>query len=246
MNRSGVNWTYAYNELSLPTTATLALDSRTYAQGYTYSNAAALTGYTLLSGKAVTQGVDGLGRVTSVTVDSTGIASGFSYHPNGSVAGVNYGNGQVFSQTLTPRQQTDRLRSVLGGELPVDLTYAYKPRSQIASVNDQTAANIDQAFTYDGVGRLTASTGPWGIGTFQYDGLGNIRQRAVGSRTVGMSYNAANQLSAHTDTALVVLAPVTADTLFSREAEETSVKPTTSRKRTFETIVETGRLGPGH
>jgi YD repeat-containing protein len=58
VNRGGVNWTYAYNELSLPTSATLALDARTYAQGYTYSNAAALTGYTLPSGKAVVQGVD--------------------------------------------------------------------------------------------------------------------------------------------------------------------------------------------
>ncbi len=208
VNRGGVNWTYAFNELSLPTAATLALDSRTYAQTYTYSNAAALTGYTLPSGKAVTQGVDGFGRVTSVSVDGAGIASGLSYHPNGAVAGATYGNGQVFSQTLTPRQQTDRLRSVKGAELPVDLTYAYTARSQIASINDQTVANIDQAFTYDGIGRLTASTGPWGAGTFQYDGLGNIRQRAVGARTVGMSYNAANQLSAHTDTALAVPTPV--------------------------------------
>jgi YD repeat-containing protein len=98
----------------------------------------------------------------------------------------------VFSQTLTPRQQTDRLRSVKGAELPVDLTYTYTPRSQIASVNDQTVPNIDQAFTYDGIGRLTASTGPWGAGTCQYDGLGNIRQRSVAARTVGMNYNAAN------------------------------------------------------
>ncbi len=167
VNRNGVNWTYAWNELSLPTSATLTLDGRTYAQGYTYSNAAALTNYTLPSGQAVVQGVDGLGRVTSVTVDGTGIASGLTYHPNGAVAVATYGNGQVFSQTLTARQQTDRLRSVKGAELPVDLTYAYTARSQIASINDQTAANIDQTFTYDGIGRLTASTGPWGNGTFQ-------------------------------------------------------------------------------
>ncbi|MFN7163421.1 MAG: hypothetical protein ACK4P2_01255, partial [Hyphomonas sp.] len=75
--------------------------------------------------------VDGLGRVTSVSVDGTGIASGLSYHPNGAVAGLTYGNGQVFSQTLTARQQTDRLRSVLGAELPFDLTYAYTARSQM-------------------------------------------------------------------------------------------------------------------
>jgi hypothetical protein len=75
---------------------------------------------------------------------------------------------------------------------------------------------------------------------FQCDGLGNIRQRAVVTRTVGMSCNAANQLSAHTDAALVVLAPVTADTLFNREAEQAPVKPATWRNRTFATIVAPG------
>jgi YD repeat-containing protein len=118
----------------------------------------------------------------------------------------------VFNQTLTPRQQTDRQRSVKGAELPVDLTYTYIPRSQIASVNDQTLPNIDQAFTFDEIGRLTSSTRPWGAGTFQYDGLGNIRPRAVGTRMVGMSYNAANQLSAHTESVLAVPAPATAGT----------------------------------
>jgi RHS repeat-associated protein len=64
-----------------------------------------------------------------------------------------------------------------------------------------TAPNIDQTFTYDGIGRLTASTGPWGNGTFQYDGLGNLRQRQVGSRIVALSYDANNRLTSHTDTA---------------------------------------------
>ncbi|HRL13889.1 MAG TPA: RHS repeat-associated core domain-containing protein [Aggregatilineales bacterium] len=53
-----------------------------------------------------------------------------------------------------------------------------------------------------------------GAGVFRYDGLGNIRQRSVGARTVGLSYNAANQLSAHTDTALAVPAPVTMTALY--------------------------------
>jgi hypothetical protein len=86
--------------------------------------------------------------------------------------------------------------------------FRFGPRFQIASINDQTPASIDRAFTYDGIGRLTASAGPWGAGTDEYDGLGNIRQRSVGARTVGMSYSAANQLSSHTDTVLVAPAPV--------------------------------------
>lgn len=36
---------------------------------------------------------------------------------------------------------------------------------------------------------------------FQYDGLGNLRQRQVGTRTIALSYDANNRLSSHTDTA---------------------------------------------
>jgi len=99
-----------------------------------------------------------------------------SCHPNGALAGMTHGNGQVFSQTQTARQLPDRMRSALGSEVPVDLTYTYNPRGQIASINDQSPANIDQAFTYDGIGRLTAGTGPWGASTFSYDAMAALPQ----------------------------------------------------------------------
>lgn len=46
-----------------------------------------------------------------------------------------------------------------GRRAAVDLTYAYGARSQISLINDQSTAIIDQTFTYDGLARLTASTG---------------------------------------------------------------------------------------
>jgi RHS repeat-associated protein len=126
------------------------------------------------------------------------------------LAGMTYGNGQVFSQTQTLRQLPDRVRSVKGTDVPVDLTYTYNPRDQIASINDQSPANIDQSFTYDRVGRLTAGTGPWGASTFSYDTIGNLLQRQVGTRTVALSYNASNnRLASHTDTAGAPPTPVT-------------------------------------
>jgi len=203
VNRNGVNWTYAYHpSADLPVSASLTLDGRTYSQTYAYNPEQVLSGYTLPSGKAVAHGLDGLGRVTGVTLDGATIASSMSYHPNGALAGMTYGNGQVFSQTQTVRQMPLRLRSVKASEVPLDLTYAYTARGQVGSIDDQSPANIDQTFTYDGTGRLTASTGPWGAGTFSYDALGNLVQRQVGSRIVGLSYNAtSNRLTSHTDTA---------------------------------------------
>jgi len=202
VNRGGINWTYAYHpSADLPVSASLTVDSRTYPQTYSYNPEQVLTNYTLPSGKAVVHGVDGLGRVTGVTLDGAVIASGMSYHPNGALAGMTYGNGQVFSQTQTVRQMPLRLRSVKAAEVPVDLTYAYTARGQVSSIDDQSPANIDQTFTYDGAARLTASTGPWGAGTFTYDAIGNLVQRQVGARTAAMSYNAtSNRLTSHTDT----------------------------------------------
>lgn len=211
VNRGGINWAYVYHpSVDLQTSATLTLDARTYAQTYGYNPQQVLTTYKLPSGKSVAHGVDGLGRVTGVTLDGASIASGLSYHPNGALSGMTYGNGQVFSQTQTARQMPDRLRSVKGSDVPVDLTYTYNPRGQIASINDQSPANIDQTFTYDGVGRLTAGTGPWGASTYSYDTIGNLLSRQVGARTVGLSYNAANnRLASHSDTAGAPPAPVT-------------------------------------
>ena len=66
-------------------------------------------------------------KALHITLDGSSITSAMSYHPNGALAGMTYGNGQVFSQTQTARQFPDRMRSVKGTDVPVDLTYTYNP-----------------------------------------------------------------------------------------------------------------------
>jgi RHS repeat-associated protein len=66
----------------------------------------------------------------------------------------------------------------------------------------------------DALGRLTSATGPWGSSNYKYpprglphkskiysqrDALGNILEKKVGNRTIGMTYNSTNRLTSHVD-----------------------------------------------
>ena len=51
------------------------------------------------------------------------------------------------------------------------------------------------------MGRLLTASGNWGTGRYKYDGVGNIREKRLGSRYVEMAYNANNQLAWVVDTA---------------------------------------------
>ncbi len=194
-NRSnGVNWTYAYDALNNLTSETLSLDGRSYALSYLYDTANNLTRRTI-AGTQINYTHDGLGRIKTVSNGTTNVASGFGYHASGAVSGYTFGNGQVFSQTLTARLQPLRLRSVSGVNTALDLTYGYNNRGQVTSIIDLATTGNDRTYGYDPMGRLTSATGPWGAGSYVYDPLSNLRSKTLGIRTVAVSYDSLNRAS---------------------------------------------------
>ena len=195
-----VNRSYVYDTLNNLTSESLTLDGRSYALGYGYSASGYLTSRSLPSGRSIAYTVDGLGRAQSVTHNGANVATGMDYHANDAVSGLSYGNGQVFSQTLTARQEPLRLHSVLGGNTALDLTYDYNKRGLIKSIVNGQDSSDNRVYGYDGGGRIKSSTGPWGSGTYYYDSLGNIRRKTEGSRALIMNYDTNNRLSSHTDT----------------------------------------------
>jgi YD repeat-containing protein len=62
---------------------------------------------------------------------------------------------------------------------------------------DAVTPNETRIYTYDPNGRLVSAAGPWGTnganatGSFKYDALGNIREQKLGTRTIGITYDAA-------------------------------------------------------
>jgi len=163
---------------------------------------------------AVTYSRDGLGRGLSASLNSAGqfngaLASGTSYHPSGAVTAMSYGNGQSFTQTLNARLLPDRMTTIGAGtgpsETALDLTYSYTARGLVSDMTDGVNFNNSRAYEYDGQGRLTSATGPWGetgeidLAQYSYDSLGNLRSKILGPRHVALSYNNNNRLIAAND-----------------------------------------------
>jgi len=200
--RDGVDWTYYYNDLNMLTHEYLDIDGRNYDSFYYYNTSGHLTRKRMPSGRNVYYTPDGLGRSKTIKNGSATIASATSFHPNGSLAGMTYGNGQVFSQTLNARLLPQRLLSVKSGVKAIDQTLSYDARGKITSIIDGAVPSNNRTYGYDGLGQLTSATGPWGAGSYKYDSLGNLRQKKLGTRTVDLTYDDTNnRLTFYTDTA---------------------------------------------
>ena len=69
----------------------------------------------------------------------------------------------------------------------------------ILSLTEDMLDGVDstnsRAYGYDGQGRLTSASGPWGgngQGAFQYDALGNLLSKTLGNRQIDLTYNTTN------------------------------------------------------
>ena len=200
VKRGDVQWAYSYDELNHPTSEQLDIDSRNYDLTYTYDTAENLIRRILPSGRTVDYTHDGFGRQTAVRSGSTAYASSISYHANGSVAGLSFGNGHKFTKTLNVRLLPQRLLAQKGTVKAIDLNYTYDVRGKILSLNDGKSSSNNRTLGYDALGRLVSASGPWGTGSFKYDALGNLREKKLGSRKVTISYDSKNRATSNTDT----------------------------------------------
>lgn len=190
-NRGGVNWTYFYNELDLMTKENLTIDGRSYLTTHGYDstgfhNASALPGSVTIS-----YDPNGFGERRSVRNGSTNYISNVAYHPHGAVASASIGNGKWFAQSFQARLVPYDLIVDGAGGRSMHLRYAFDARAKATSITDHVVSGQNRSFTYDDRGRLLTASGPWGNGSFDYDGLDNIRQKTLGPRVVDLEYNAA-------------------------------------------------------
>jgi len=203
-------WTYDYDELGNLTQEKILLDFSTYDLNYQYNPDGSLFSETRdhriifwPGGEGYSHSFvferDGLGRATGVSLNGDPIASGGAYFPAGPLSNLNYGNGHSFSQILNTRLQPERMLSQKGNLTALDLTYDYSPRGLITDMIDGVDASNTRSYLYDGQGRLTDASGPWGSGAFTYDSLGNIHAKTLGNRQIDLSYNSRNRLSQSVD-----------------------------------------------
>jgi RHS repeat-associated protein len=198
-NRGGVNWTYTYNKINLPTLERLNVDGRAYQLGHSYNLSGHKTQTLMPSGRAVAFNVDGLGRPRQANWGLTYYANNVTYHPSGQVEKFNFGNGHYFTQTLDSRLLPSRLYTYKGSTKAIDLRYVYDKRKLVTSVVDYAQSNNNRTMTYDAIEQVETASGPWGSGYFEYDSLGNIRKKDLGARKVTVNYSN-NRVSNSIDT----------------------------------------------
>ncbi|MEO1965565.1 RHS repeat-associated core domain-containing protein [Hyphomonas sp.] len=201
VNRGGVNWTYAYNELDLLTSETLAIDGRTYALSHGYDSTGSVSSRTLPDSTVVTFDPDGFGQPTEAKVGSTTYVDNISYHPNGAVSAASYGNGYNYLKTLTNRLMPYDIKVQNSGSSLIHLRQAYDARGKITSITDYVVSGQNRSFTYDAKGRLKTASGSWGSGSYNYDAVDNIRKKVLGNRTVDIEYYTNNLVKRVKDTA---------------------------------------------
>ncbi len=189
VDRDGVDWTYTYNELDLIETESLAIDGRTYLIDPAYDGNGRLEQKTFPSGSTYAYAPDAHGRAGKVQhYGSTTYLDGIEYHPNGQIDELNRGNGGIFDQDLNARQ----LVSSLGGNWGEAFSFTHDLNGRVTSIGAASDNAYERDFDYDGAGRLSAAdaSGAWGDGDYAYDFLNNLEQKALGSRTVDIEYNA--------------------------------------------------------
>ncbi|MGV2874025.1 RHS repeat domain-containing protein [Colwellia sp. E150_009] len=178
-----VTQTYDYNSARLLKWETLAVDNKSFKLDYAYDSLGALSSLTYPDAAVgqVDFAPNAFGQATKATRTSNSVttkyATGASYYANGLLDTFTYGNGLTHKTTLNSRNLPLQIRDYKNSTNHVKLGYTYDNQNNIETVTD----GINSAYsltdlTYDGLDRLTSTTGGSAIGSsaISYDAVGNI------------------------------------------------------------------------
>ncbi|MFT4928828.1 MAG: RHS repeat-associated protein [Phenylobacterium sp.] len=132
------------------------------------------------------------GQASKATRANAIYASNASYYPTGTVNTFTYGNGITHKTELNDRRQPSSIRDHLNQSDRLNMAYEYDHQSNITKISDNINAAYSLAnLAYDGLDRLTSTTGGNGIGSssMAYDALGNITQYTSKGASLNYSYN---------------------------------------------------------
>ncbi|WP_317930587.1 hypothetical protein [Halioxenophilus sp. WMMB6] len=182
----GSSWTYDYNELGLLEHELLTVGSYSFHIQHDFNVRGDESSLTYPSNVTVDYAPDAFGRPTKVG----SYASNVTYHPNGSVHSFVYGNGIVHTTNLNSRQLPEVLSEKQGSTILAGKGLIYDDAGNISDITDLHDNYYNLSLGYDGLNRLTEANGPWGLGSIEYDLLGNIKYKTLGDQQLSYQYNA--------------------------------------------------------
>jgi RHS repeat-associated protein len=127
-------------------------------------------------------------------------ASDVNYYPSGQLDSFTYGNDITHKTTLNNASLLpSNIEDLNGAAIVMDLAYTYDFNGNIKSIIDsQNHANDLTLLNYDGLDRLTSTSGGTNIGSssINYDSLGNITAYSSKNSALDYTYNySTNRLS---------------------------------------------------
>ncbi len=134
---------------------------------------------------------NGFGEATKSSI----YAKNAKHHANGQIKSFDYGNGLTYNRTLDSSQRPYNLTVRNGSTNKLAQRYIYDHNNNVDYIDDLIDSTYDIDLAYDGLNRLTSATGKWGSGNVNYDALGNIESKTIGSHNLNYQYNSKNQLT---------------------------------------------------
>lgn len=167
------------------------VDGNTFETEYGYNANDQLESITYpKSGRVVSYTPDTLGRPTEVS----DYVSSITYWSSGQIRQINYENGTVTDYGQNNRLWPSSFATQKSGTYYTNSSYFYDGVGNLTRIADTADSTYNRTLGYDSIDRLTSISGPWGSGTINYSGQGNISSQAFGSTTLTYGYTS-NRLS---------------------------------------------------
>ena len=190
LQAGSVIWNYDYNTQNGLEKETLSVDGKNFVLDWSYNSLGAVNSLTYPSGLNVSYSPNALGQPTKVGNYATNV----KYHSNGQTKSFTYGNGITRNVKLDTTGRIDLINDVKSSS-KVKLESSYDLNDNLSRlINWTNRAHDINNLLYDGADRLITADGKWGSGSYNYDGLGNISSRSLGSSSIVYHYDNKNRL----------------------------------------------------
>ncbi len=192
---------YSYNNLNLLEDENLSIvNDKSFFLEYAYDALGNRNAITYPDSMTVNYSPNAFGEPTQALREATGgyasytYANNAIYHPAGSIDSFTYGNGLTHKTTVNKARLPESIKDTSSSVNALHYSYQYDNNLNINQLIDELNSSFSLTdLQYDGLNRLTSTTGNSGIGssTIRYDGLGNITYYQSKDSTLDYTYNTA-------------------------------------------------------
>ena len=184
--------TYTYTANKKLMREDMAVDAKLFAVDYAYDGNDALNTLAYSTGLTQTYSPDALGRPTAAFP----FANLVSFHPNGLVSQISYGNGVVSNFAINERLWPSTVvTSKPGAAALINLRNTYDFSGNVTEIADAINGQQNRTFGYDALDRLANVNMPGVVGgAITYNGRGNITSKRFGNFALNYLYDATNKL----------------------------------------------------